>query len=290
MRRETPQGPEFISCLKVEMAGISDLYALLVTTDEERQTFVSTIFMYPGFPGVNPVSRVHLRDWIVDFTVLVDGTILAVTAGGETVTLRPGETNPGTLEKRHSDPFSSIRANETRTAALAVGWEGGAFLYRDGAWHDLPSPGPGNLSAAGISREGRLYVGSESGALSVFEGNAWTRIALDRNVSIDAIAFGPDKSVLIGGSNGTVLLSQDGLSFQALDAAGGDVKGAAWHRGKFIVAGPGISFLSVEPPKLVPFKTGRSPYKVTTHGDWILAAEDDGILYCKDDGWFRMPL
>lgn len=273
------------SCLKVEMVGRTDLYALLVETDGAL-SFRSTIHVYRDFPGPEPVVVVSMLEWVVDFTVLADGAVVAVTADGKTLVHPSGE-----LEARSEGPLRSVSSDEQRRVAVAVGDAGSVHLWTEEAWRNLGAPGPEDLHAAAVARDGTVFVGGRAGALYRWSDSAWARLSLGTSATIEALASGPDGALLVGGAGGALFVSRDGGgSFESVEGAGGDIKGACFHRGQFVVAGPGFSLVAVDGAAVVPFKTGRQPYKITAHGDWILGAEDDAILYFTGEGWFRMPI
>ncbi len=156
---------------------------------------------------------------------------------------------------------------------------GRMFLFQQGAWREIASPGKGVLALHGLSRD-MVYAVGVGGMISKWDGTRWVPQSSPTGTNLSSVfvvspdemyAVGPGRRFLEGSVHGWVEAIEANVPLSAV---------VKWKDEIYVGAGPAGTFKR-QGPQLVDWKPKITATKIDARQDFVASAIKH--LICSDD-------
>lgn len=255
---------------------------LVVSSDEERQSFNSEVFRFEVID--TPAKQVfQVDDLVTSMWISGSGKCFLAGALGRCWEDATGTARTSQITGQRLFRIWGLDENDV----YAVG-ESGTCMHFDGTtWRPRNEGLAGYLYAlAGTSPTSILCAG-DGGLLARFDGTRWSRIALPTTAALRAVhALSPDE-LLVCGLDGACYRVR-GTEVTALDAADHDLYSIATFKGETYMGSPSGGVFKVEGDRLVSFKPIAKGQDMSTSSDLLWTCGLEQTARFDGEGWKKV--
>ncbi|MCT7374150.1 hypothetical protein [Chelativorans salis] len=266
-------------CVSVGQSDDGQASVLVVSTDEDRESFKSNIFEYTTLES-NPALIFSEDIWISNMWKSQSGAHFLCEILG-----RCFHDLPGTFVEQRvtSERLFKIWGLHDR-AVYVVGEAGTCFRFNGVSWIDMSDGLSGYVHAIGGVAEDSLICAGDGGFIARWTGGPWQRIDIPTNPDLrGAFAKSRDVAYFCGLSGACLMI--DGDSYQMIDAPPESFYSIAEYAGDIYFGSLSGGIFKLVGNTLIPFKPQARGYAMRGTKRYLWTCGGDQLARFNGTGW-----
>lgn len=264
----------------VSISGASGgISALVVSCDEERESFLSELIVYKDFAADQKVV-LSKNIWLSQMWKSAGGRHFMCEVLGSV----HWQTKTKFQQKKLSDDQLFCIWGLDDDTVFTAGAKGRCFRFDGASWSDASEGLVGHLSALHGTSAQNLYAVGDKGFVARWRGASWDPLALSVRHDFRAVHAMADGAVYLAGEGGVCLVLRDGqmTSFEGTDA---DLNSIQSFRDKIYLGSAEQGIFVLEEDRLIPFKPKARGYSMDAGPDRLLTCGLSQMAMFDGSSW-----
>ncbi|MHC2300750.1 hypothetical protein [Rhizobium mongolense] len=267
-------------CLSVGQSEDGRLSVLVVSTDEDRENFKSSLFEYDRFEG--DAALIFEDDiWLSNMWKSPTGTHFVCEILGRCFHDLTGTFVGTKVSLRRLFKIWGLHDR----AVYVVGAEGTCFRFDGTGWVDMSAGLQGYVHAVGGVAEDALFCAGDNGFIARSSGGPWQRIDIPANPDLRGVYAKTRDVAYFCGLNGACLML-DGETYQPIDAPEESFYTISEYRGEIYFGSLAGGIFKLVGTGLVPFKQQARGYASRGTPRYLWTCGGDQVARFDGSGWF----
>lgn len=272
------------TCVSVGVAADGTNSVLVVSTDEERVEYLSTIFEYEDFLKNATGVVFQESEQIASMWMSATGKYYLSEALGSCYTNASGSF----VRTQVTDANLYVTWGLHDRAVYTAGSKGAFFKFDGQAWSAMSLPAEVNTFAIHGLREDLLVCVGDQGYVARWDGDGWTQLEIPTKVGLRSVHVENEQLIYLGGAGGACFRLRDG-EFESIKGGTDTIEAIASWRGDFYAGTHHAGIFKLNGNALETVRAERPAAHIQSSKDFLYAG---GLnKYTRFDGtdWKSRP-